>query len=391
MGPLQDIRVLDLSRLLPGPFCTRMFADMGAEVIKIEEPLKGDYARDFVPRRGDFACWFMEVNRNKKSVALDLKQETDRAVFLELVKTADVVMESFRPGVLQKLGVDFARAKQVNPKIVYCSITGYGTQGPLVKQADHDIGYQSLAGLISLSGEKDGKPSIPGVLAADMQASAMAGMAILAALRHADRTGEGQEISLSLFDTCLALVPGVSATYFGNGFVNMRGNNWLSGANPNYNVYRTKDGRYMSAGCLEEKFWKNLCRVLGRPDLAEAIRDEANYPRLKAELGAVIGEKTMAEWVELANGSDACFAPVLNYDEAVATEQATADEMVLEVEDAELGKYKTMGFVTKFSATPCRLYRRAPRLGEHTEEILRELRDRCQTARDNTEDVETPK
>ena len=373
MGPLQDIRVLDMSRLLPGPFCTRLFADMGADVIKIEEPVKGDYSRDFVPRRGDFACWFMEVNRNKKSVALDLKNEEDRRLFLELAKTAQVVVESYRPGVMKKLGVDFETVKQVNPKIVYCSITGYGKQGPLVKQADHDIGYQSLAGLISLSGEKDGKPSIPGVLAADMQASAMAGMSILAALHHAEQTGEGQEISLSLFDTCLALVPGVSATYFGNGFVNMRGNNWLSGANPNYNVYRTKDGRYMSVGCLEEKFWKNLCGVLERPDLIPVIQDETKYPWLKDELTAIIATKTMEEWVELAKGSDSCFAPVLNYDEALATGQAIADEMVLDVEDPELGNYKTMGFVTKFSATPCQLYRRAPRLGEHTEEILGEI------------------
>ena len=373
MGPLQDIRVLDMSRLLPGPFCTRLFADMGADVIKIEEPVKGDYSRNFVPRRGDFACWFMEVNRNKKSVALDLKNEEDRRLFLELAKTAQVVVESYRPGVMKKLGVDFETVKQVNPKIVYCSITGYGKQGPLVKQADHDIGYQSLAGLISLSGEKDGKPSIPGVLAADMQASAMAGMSILAALHHAERTGEGQEISLSLFDTCLALVPGVSATYFGNGFVNMRGNNWLSGANPNYNVYRTKDGRYMSVGCLEEKFWKNLCGVLERPDLIPVIQDETKYPWLKDELTAIIATKTMEEWVELAKGSDSCFAPVLNYDEALATGQAMADEMVLDVEDPELGNYKTMGFVTKFSATPCQLYRRAPRLGEHTEEILGEI------------------
>ena len=373
MGPLQDIRVLDMSRLLPGPFCTRLFADMGADVIKIEEPVKGDYSRDFVPRRGDFACWFMEVNRNKKSVALDLKNEEDRRLFLELAKTAQVVVESYRPGVMKKLGVDFETVKQVNPKIVYCSITGYGKQGPLVKQADHDIGYQSLAGLISLSGEKDGKPSIPGVLAADMQASAMAGMSILAALHHAEQTGEGQEISLSLFDTCLALVPGVSATYFGNGFVNMRGNNWLSGANPNYNVYRTKDGRYMSVGCLEEKFWKNLCGVLERPDLIPVIQDETKYPWLKDELTAIIATKTMEEWVELAKGSDSCFAPVLNYDEALATGQAIADEMVLDVEDQELGNYKTMGFVTKFSATPCQLYRRAPRLGEHTEEILSEI------------------
>lgn len=373
MGPLQDVRILDLSRLLPGPFCTRMFADMGADVIKIEEPVKGDYARDFVPRRGDFACWFMEVNRNKRSVAMDLKQEEDKTVFLELAKTADVVVESFRPGVMKKLGIDFETVRKINPKIVYCAITGYGTKGPLVKQADHDIGYQSLAGLVSLSGKRYGSPAIPGILIADMQASAMAGMSILAALHHAEKTGEGQEISISLFDTCLALVPGVSATYFGNGFVNMRGNNWLSGAYPNYNIYQTEDGRYVSVGCLEEKFWTNLCNLLERTDLIPLIRDEDKHVYIKHELAASFAEKPLKEWIELAKGSDACLAPVLNYDEALATEQAKADEMVLEIEDAELGNYKTMGFVPKFSKTPCAFYRRAPRLGENTEEVLNEL------------------
>ena len=373
MGPLQGVRVLDLSRLLPGPFCTRMFADMGADVIKIEEPVKGDYAREFVPRRGDFACWFMEVNRNKRSVALDLKQETDKNVFLEMVRQVDVVVESFRPGVLKKLGIDFATVSQINPKIVYCSISGYGTKGPLVQQADHDIGYQSLAGLVSLSGKRYGRPAIPGVLIADMQASAMAGMSILAALHHAEKTGEGQEISISLFDTCLALVPGVSATYFGNGFVNVRGNNWLSGGNPNYNIYQTEDGRYVSVGCLEEKFWANLCNRLERPDLIPLIQDESEFIYIKHELSAIFAERPLKEWMELAKGSDACLAPVLNYDEALATEQAQADEMVLEIEDAELGNYKTMGFVPKFSKTPCAFYRRAPRLGENTEEVLEEI------------------
>ena len=373
MGPLQGVRVLDLSRLLPGPFCTRMFADMGADVIKIEEPVKGDYAREFVPRRGDFACWFMEVNRNKRSVALDLKQETDKNVFLEMVRQVDVVVESFRPGVLKKLGIDFATVSQINPKIVYCSISGYGTKGPLVQQADHDIGYQSLAGLVSLSGKRYGRPAIPGVLIADMQASAMAGMSILAALHHAEKTGEGQEISISLFDTCLALVPGVSATYFGNGFVNVRGNNWLSGGNPNYNIYQTEDGRYVSVGCLEEKFWANLCNLLERPDLIPLIQDESEFIYIKHELSAIFAERPLKEWMELAKGSDACLAPVLNYDEDLATEQAQADEMVLEIEDAELGNYKTMGFVPKFSKSPCAFDRRAPRLGENTEEVLEEI------------------
>lgn len=333
MGPLADVRVLDLSRLLPGPFCTRMMADMGADVIKIEEPSRGDYSRGFEPRRGSMSCWFMEVNRNKKSVALDLKDPRQKKAFLELVKTADIVVESFRPGVLQKLGVDFEAARRVNPKIVYCSIAGFGETGPFAHRADHDIGYQSLAGLVSMSGEKDGPPAIPGALVADMQASAMAGMAILAALHHARQTGEGQQVKLNLFDICLAMVPGVSATYFGNGFVNMRGNNWLGGSFPNYNVYETKDGRYMSVGCLEEKFWKEFCTVLGRPDLTGALEDEDHYAELTQEIARVMQTKTMAEWTRATEGHDSCMEPVLNYDEALALAQTKADEMVLEVRD----------------------------------------------------------
>ncbi len=373
MGPLADVRVLDLSRLLPGPFCTRMMADMGADVIKIEEPLRGDYSRGFEPRRGSMSCWFMEVNRNKRSVALDLKDTQQKEAFLELVKTADIVVESFRPGVLQKLGVDFEAARRVNPKIVYCSIAGFGETGPFAHRADHDIGYQSLAGLVSMSGEKDGPPAIPGALVADMQASAMAGMAILAALHYARETGTGQQVKLNLFDICLALVPGVSATYFGNGFVNMRGNNWLGGSFPNYNVYETKDGRYMSVGCLEEKFWKEFCTVLRRPDLIPALEDEAHYADLTKEIARVIRTKTMAEWTQATEGHDSCMEPVLNYDEAVALAQTQADEMVLEVRDPRGGTYRQMGFVPKFSATPCALYRPAPELGQDTEEVLGSL------------------
>ena len=374
MGPLTDVRVLDLSRLLPGPSCTRLFADMGADVIKIEEPRRGDYSREFEPRRGSMSCWFMEVNRNKKSVALDLKDPRQKAQFLELVKTADIVVESYRPGVLQKLGVDFAAARQVNPAIVYCSIAGFGAQGPFAHRADHDLGYQSLAGLVSMSGIKDGPPAIPGTLVADMQAAAMAGMSILAALHHARRTGEGQSLSLNLFDVCLAMVPGVAATYFGSGFVSQRGNNWLGGNFPNYNVYRTKDNRYVTVGCLEEKFWREFCHVLGRPDLIPALEKEEDYAALTEEIGRVIATRTLAEWVAAAEEHDACLEPVLRFDEALALEQTKADEMVLEIDDPRYGTYRQMGFVPKFSATPCAVYRPAPALGEHTDEILGALR-----------------
>ncbi|MCQ2358961.1 MAG: CoA transferase, partial [Phascolarctobacterium sp.] len=282
MLALEGIRVLDMSRLLPGPYCTSILADFGAEVIKIEEPGKGDYSRTFPPFIGDLSYWFLIVNRNKKSVVIDLKTEEGKQQFLELVKTADVVVESYRPGVLKKLGVDYENASKINPKIVYCSLTGYGTKGPLAKQADHDIGYVSLAGVTAMSGEE--KPAIPGVLMADMTASYMAGMSIMIALRHAQATGEGQEIDVNLYNTSMTLMPGVANLYFGSGFVAERGNNWLTGTNPNYNIYETKDGRYVSVGCLEKKFWSNLCRAVDKEEFIDLIDDDKNYPFLKEEM-----------------------------------------------------------------------------------------------------------
>jgi crotonobetainyl-CoA:carnitine CoA-transferase CaiB-like acyl-CoA transferase len=374
MGVLEGLRILDMSRLLPGPYCTRMLADMGAEVIKIEEPVRGDYSREFVPRRKDFSCWFMEVNRNKKSVALDLKLPEAKKQFLELVKTAAVVVESYRPGVLKKLGVDYATAKKVNPQIVYCSITGYGQKGPFHKDADHDMGYAALAGVVSMSGTKDGAPAIPGFPLVDMHASALAGMAILGAVRHAEKTGEGQEIQLSLFDTALDLMPGVAAAYFGDGTIHERGNNWLTGTRPNYNIYETKDHKYLTVACLEAKFWNNLCRVIGKPEWEKLIAKPENNPKLIQGLQEVFRQKTMQKWIELFAGQDACVRPVLNFAEAVALPQAIEDDMVLTVKDPELGTYHQMGFPIKFSKTPCAYKKRAPRLGENTDEILHDLK-----------------
>lgn len=375
MGPLAGMRILDMSRLLPGPYCTRLLADMGADVIKIEEPGRGDYSREFAPFRKDLGCWFMEVNRNKRGIVLDLKTAEGREHFLELVATADAVVESYRPGVLERLGIDFATAAKVNPRIVYCSLSGYGPEGPLHLQADHDIGYLSLTGPVSMSGDSEGRPSIPGVLIADMNACTMAGMSLLAAIRHAEKTGEGQCLTVSLYDTAINTMPGVAAAYFGDGTVHQRGNNWLTGTNPNYNIYRTADGKYMSVGCLEQKFWSNLCRALGKPEYIPMLEDAGNYDFLKKELAAVFASRTQAEWIELLDGKDTCARPVLDFAEACAAEQTKANGMVLHIHDEELGDYCQMGFVPKFSATPCEFYRRAPRLGEQTEEILQELQN----------------
>ena len=371
MLALQGIRVLDLSRLLPGPYCTMLLADFGAEVIKIEAPGQGDYARSFPPFLKDFGYWHLQLNRNKRSVVLDLKSETGRDAFFELVKTADVVVESYRPDVLEKLGIDYKTASKINPKIIYCSLSGYGRKGPLAQQADHDIGYVSLAGITSMSGEAEGKPAIPGVLMADMNAALSAGMAIMIALRHAEKTGEGQEIDISLYNVALSLMPGAAALYFGSGFVAERGNNWLTGANANYNIYATQDGRYLAVGCLEKKFWTNLCLVLQRSDLIDLVEDMSQHTYLKAELAKEFAKHTLAEWVELLRGKDTCVTPVLNFEEAVNAEQTKANEMVLTVEDEELGEYKQMGFALKLSKTPAVLRKRAPRLGEDTQEFLK--------------------
>lgn len=376
MQALSGIRVLDMSRLLPGPYCTMLLADFGAEVIKIEEPGKGDYSRSFPPFLKDFGYWHLQLNRNKQSVALDLKSAEGKNVFLELVKTADVVVESYRPGVLKKLGVDYEAAAKVNPKIIYCSLSGYGSKGPLAHKADHDLGYLSLAGVTAMSGEADGAPAIPGVLMADMNAALSAGMSIMIALRHAALTGQGQEIDISLFNVAMTLMPGAASLFFGSGFVAERGNNWLTGAYANYNIYATADGRYVSVGCLEKKFWRSLCIALGRDELIDMIDDEANHPYLKKQLAAIFRQKTMREWEVYFTDKDACVTPVLNFKEAVESAQVQANEMVLEVQDEELGAYQQLGFAMKLSKTPARLTKRAPRLGEDTEKILEQLKNK---------------
>lgn len=374
MQALTGIRVLDMSRLLPGPYCTMLLADFGAEVIKIEEPGKGDYSRSFPPFLKDFGYWHLQLNRNKQSVVLDLKSEEGKNIFLELVKTADVVVESYRPGVLKKLGVDYEAAAKVNPKIIYCSLSGYGSKGPLAHKADHDLGYLSLAGVTAMSGEADGAPAIPGVLMTDMNAALSAGMSIMIALRHAALTGQGQEIDISLFNVAMNLMPGAASLFFGSGFVAERGNNWLTGAYANYNIYATADGRYVSVGCLEKKFWRNLCIGLGREELIDMIDDESNHPYLKEQLAAAFKQKTMREWEEFFADKDACVTPVLNFKEAVESEQVQANEMVLNVQDDELGEYQQLGFAMKLSKTPAQLNKRAPRLGEDTEKILAQLK-----------------
>ena len=369
---LKGIRILDLTRLLPGPYCSMMLADFGAEVIKIEEPLAGDYARGFPPAQNGFGFWHLQLNRNKKSLAVDLKTKEGKEVFFRLLKKADVVMESYRPGVLKRLGIEYETARTINPKIVYCSLSGYGKRGPRVNEADHDINYVSLAGVTAMSGEQNGKPAIPGVLMADMNAASLAAVSILIALRHAEKTGEGQEIEVALYNSALSLMPGAASLYFGSGFVAERGNNWLTGAYANYNIYETKDHRYLAVGALEKKFWANLCTVLERTDLIDMLENENNHVEVKCDLSKEFAKKTLAEWEKLLAGKDTCTTPVLDFKEAMSAEQTLANDMVLTIDDPEVGCYKQMGFPIKMSGTPGILRNRAPKLGENTAELLEE-------------------
>ena len=370
MEALQGIRVLDLTRLLPGPYCSMILADFGAEVIKVEQPGEGDYARGYHPVVNGMGYRYIMLNRNKKSLSLDLKTTEGKEIFYQLVKNADVVMEGFRPGVMKRLGVDYDTIKAINPKIIFCSMTGFGQTGPYTFEAGHDLNYVSLAGITSLTGERDGRPHIPGIQIADISGGLMAALGIMIALNSRHLTGAGQYIDISLFNAALAMLPADASLYFGNGQIPQRGESRLIGLLPNYSIYKTKDNRYMAVGALEKKFWTNFCRVVHREDLIDAIDDKQRHHELFGLLDAIFAGKTLQEWEALLEGKDTCVTPVKNLDEVFADPHVKANEMVIEVSDERLGLHKHIGIPIKLSGTPGKITKRAPDLGEHTEEIL---------------------
>ena len=370
MEALQGIRVLDLTRLLPGPYSSMILADFGAEVIKVEQPGEGDYARGYHPIVNGMGYRYIMLNRNKKSLSLDLKTTEGKEIFYQLVKNADVVMEGFRPGVMKRLVVDYDTLKAINPKIIFCSMTGFGQSGPYTFEAGHDLNYVSLAGITSLTGERDGKPHIPGIQIADISGGLMAALGIMIALNSRHLTGVGQYIDISLFNAALAMLPADASLYFGSGQIPQRGESRLIGLLPNYSIYKTKDNRYMAVGALEKKFWTNFCCVLQREDLIDAIDDKQRHHELFGLFDAIFAGKTLQEWEALLEGKDTCVTPVKNLDEVFADPHVKANEMVIEVSDERLGLHKHIGIPIKLSGTPGKITKRAPDLGEHTEEIL---------------------
>jgi alpha-methylacyl-CoA racemase len=374
--PLEGVRVLDLSRLLPGGFCSLLLADFGADVVKVEDTGMGDYVRwspPYYEGADDSAksALFLALNRNKRSIRIDLKTEQGRDVLLRLVKDADVLLESFRPGVLDRLGVGYDVLRQANPGLVICAITGYGQDGPLRDRSGHDMNYLGLVGLLGLTGEPDGPPIQAAGQIADIGGGALMGaFGILAALRHRDTTGEGQVVDVSMADGSLSWLAMVAARYFADGVVPQRGGLELAGSLVCYRPYQCADG-WVTLGALEPKFWQAWCRGVGREDLIPT-QFEAPGSAAHVEVQSIFMERTRAQWEAFAGEHDCCLEPVLDLDEALSSELVRAREMVVEHnQPGATDTVRLLGVPIKLSRTPGDAGQRpGPALGEHTAEVL---------------------
>ena len=378
-APLSDVRVLDLTRLLPGGFCSLLLADFGAEVVKVEDTGMGDYVRwappyygtDDQQALGTRSALYLALNRGKRSIRLDLKSGAGRDAFLRLASGADVVLESFRPGVLDRLGCGYEALRSTNPRIVYCAITGYGQTGPHTARAGHDTDYLALNGLLGLTGEEGGRPIQSAGQIADLGGGAMmAAFGVMAALRERDRSGEGQLVDVSMTDGSLAWLCMVAAQYLCDGEVPGRGRGALNGGIACYLPYEAADG-WVVCGALEAKFWRAFCDGAGRPDL---IQQQFAPPGSEGwrQIAEVFRSRTRQEWRAFNDEHDAMIEPILDLDEALDSQLVQDREMVVELEQPELGPVRLLGLPIKFSRTPGDPARPAPALGEHTEEVLRE-------------------
>jgi crotonobetainyl-CoA:carnitine CoA-transferase CaiB-like acyl-CoA transferase len=377
-GALTGIRVLDLTQVMAGPFCCQVLADMGADVIKVEPPGTGDQSRHSMGFRmkGEDTAAFMAVNRNKRSVVLDLKDEAPRAALHRLVETADVFVENFRPGVTERLGVDWETLSELSPRLIYASISGFGQTGPYAQRAGFDLIAQGLAGVMSVTGEPGGDPVKCGIPISDLSSGLFCAVAILSAYVARERSGRGQRIDTSLFEGALALSIWESAEL------------WATGRTPEplgsahrltapYQALRTSDG-HITVGGNNDRLWQRLCEAVGRPELVEDPRFETNdlrmenRPELVAELESALADRTTDDWVEALLEAGVPVGPIHDYRQVFEDPHTRAREMKIEVEHPVEGTVPALGIPVKMSDTPGSVRRPAPLLGEHTEEVLRE-------------------
>jgi crotonobetainyl-CoA:carnitine CoA-transferase CaiB-like acyl-CoA transferase len=370
---LQGVTVLDLTQLLPGPFCTQILADFGANVIKIEGP-GGDLARVLGSSMQKDSGPFMMLNRNKRSVMLNLKEQGGRDIFLRLAKRADVVVEGFRPGVIDKLGIGYEDTAKINEKIIYCSISGYGQTGPYRNRPGHDINYISVAGILGNTGLDSSKPVIPGGQIADMTGGLLGVVGIMLALWAREKTKRGQYIDVAMMDGAVAWLPIVLGEYLADRTEPKRGQNLLNGGYACYNVYETSDNEYMSLGALETHFWETFCREIGQePFIGRQFAGKQTQKDMIAKIQEVFSQKTKEEWTVFFQDRNVPCEPVLGLEGVLSHPHVLSRGMVTDVDHGVEGKTKQLGIPIKLSMTPGEIRTPAPLLGEHTEEILKEI------------------
>lgn len=372
---LAGLVVLDLTRLLPGAFCTQLLADLGATVVKIEEPGRGDYNRAFEPLNVAESGSFLLLNRNKKSVTLNLKTGEGKAILKRLALRADVLVEGFRPGVMDRLDVGYETLARDNPCLVYCAISGFGQDGPFAKAPGHDLNYMAIAGALPLFAKAGEDPIVPGLSIADQGGgSLMAAFGILAAVLARRATGRGQFVDVSMTDGVVAWLAYHAADRFFAGIEPKGGERRFLGQAPCYNVFRCADGRCITLGCIEENFWHRFCDLAGLGDLKDRQWPEgAEAAAQMARVGDLMASRTCAEWMDLLGPADLPVAPVNSMSEAFEHPQLKHRDMLLHMDHPVEGRIPQLGFPIKFSGTPGRLRTPPPLLGEHTDEILATL------------------
>lgn len=374
--PLKGCKVLDLTQWLPGPLCSLFLADFGAEVIKIEQAGSGDRMRATPPLVEDTGGIYLLLNRNKQSITLNLRTEEGQEIFHRMVKEADVVLEGFRPGVARRYKADYDTLKEINPRLIYCSITGYGQDGPYVDYAGHDINYLSYSGIMDMIGRRGDPPTISGVQIADIGGGTlMATIGILLALQARQQTNKGQFIDISMMDGAFSWLLVLAGTFFvDGGIIPERGKTWLTGKYAYYDVYETGDGRYITLGAVEPHLWANLCRYMGREELASLHSVDEKQDEVRKIMQEEFKKKTRDEWVKIFEEEvDTCAGPVNNLSEALKDPQILFRKMIFEMNHPRLGTIKQLALPIKMSETPSQVRQAPPELGEHTETILSNL------------------
>lgn len=366
MQALEGIKIIDFSKWLPGQYCGMVLGDFGADVIKVED-VKGDVTRGFTPaKEPGMSYWHLMLNRNKSGITVNLKTPAGREVLLRLLKEADVFLEGFRPGYLKMLGLDYETVSKINPRLIYCSITGFGPEGKYKHMPSHDLNVIGLAGVAA---PEDGTDiSVPSVQVAALGGSLNAISGILMALYARERTGKGQLVNVDLYSSAINAEITAISSVIGCRETGMP--SFGRTASHYYSVYKTKDGRYLSIGTIEPKFWQKMCRLIDLPELESCQFDFAHSAEIKAKLAAAFAGKTQAEWLELIGKDEFCVTPIRTLQEALDSSLTTEQSQMLVTKKEDFGNYTYVKSAAKLSDTPGTIRKRAPYLGEHTQEVL---------------------